>query len=185
MNKKVDKVCSVFLRRVVRRMKELGLNQSELAERMHVSKPYISKVLNQDVNFTFASAMHFAKALKMDFFPTLTPKREKPAAVRETVERGGFIASLTKNLFWDVDPETIDAEQHRQYVINRVLERGSLSDMRGMIQYYTMPVVVEEARSMRSLAPKALSFISCISNIPREQFRCYTSKPSMKAPWIS
>jgi predicted transcriptional regulator len=74
--KSVDKIGSVFLRSVLRRMKELGLNQTALAKRMNVSRPYITKVLSGDVNFTFATAARFAKALGMDFFPVLKPKEE-------------------------------------------------------------------------------------------------------------
>lgn len=54
-------------------MKELELNQSELARRMHASRPYVVKVLNGDVNITLSSAARFARALEMDFVPTLTP----------------------------------------------------------------------------------------------------------------
>lgn len=35
-----------------------------------------------------------------------------------------FIRELSPELFWDVDPETIDEQAHRRYVIKRVLERG-------------------------------------------------------------
>ena len=76
--KKVDRVGSIFIRAVVRRMKELGLNNTTLAKRMNISRPYIVKVLRGDVNITLGSAARFAKALEMDFFPTLTP-REKTA----------------------------------------------------------------------------------------------------------
>ena len=33
-------------------------------------------------------------------------------------------------------------------------------------------------RKLRTLEPKALSFISLISHTPKEEFRCYTTKPS-------
>lgn len=77
--KKVDRVGSIFIRAVVRRMKELGLNNTTLAKRMNISRPYIVKVLRGDVNITLGSAARFARALEMDFFPTLTP-RDKSAA---------------------------------------------------------------------------------------------------------
>jgi len=54
-------------------MKELGLNKSALARRMNVSRAYVSKVLSGDVNFSFATAIRFARALQMDFVPMLTP----------------------------------------------------------------------------------------------------------------
>jgi len=75
--KLVDKVGSAFLRRILRRMKELGVNNTELARRMKVSRPYITKALTGDVNFTFATACRFAKALQMDFVPTLTPQEKE------------------------------------------------------------------------------------------------------------
>jgi len=50
------------------------VSQSELAARMHVSRPYITKVLRQDVNFSFRTAAKLANALKMDFFPDLRPQ---------------------------------------------------------------------------------------------------------------
>ena len=72
--KGIDRAGSIFLRAVVNRMKELGLNNSTLAKRMKVSRPYVVKVLHGDVNITLGSAARFAKALEMDFFPTLTPR---------------------------------------------------------------------------------------------------------------
>ena len=80
--KKVDRVGSIFIRAVVRRMKELGLNNTTLAKRMNISRPYIVKVLRGDVNITLGSAARFARALEMDFFPTLTP-RDKTAAEKD------------------------------------------------------------------------------------------------------
>ena len=92
--------------------------------------------------------------------------------------------SFTKNLFWDADPQQLDFDVNKRYVIERVLNRGSLSDLREMFAYYGRQVVADVAVSLRSLDPKALSFASCILSVPREKFRCYTSKPSSKAPWI-
>ena len=67
----LDHIGSAFLRRILRRMKAMGRNQSDLARRMKVSKPYITKVLRQDVNFSFRTAAKLARALEMDFFPEL------------------------------------------------------------------------------------------------------------------
>ena len=72
--KTVDHICSAFLRQILLRMKELGLSQTDLAKRMQVSRPYITKVLRQDVNFSFRTAAKLANALKMDFFPDLRPQ---------------------------------------------------------------------------------------------------------------
>lgn len=73
----IDRVGSKFMRALLRRMKQLGLNQTSLARRMNVSRAYVSKVLTGDVNISFSTAIRFARALEMDFIPTLAPvKRE-------------------------------------------------------------------------------------------------------------
>ena len=71
MSRAVNHIGSVFLRTILLRMKQLGVSQTELAKRMQVSRPYITKVLRQDVNFSFRTAARLARALEMDFFPEL------------------------------------------------------------------------------------------------------------------
>ena len=82
--KAIDKICSAFLRRILLRMKQLGVSQTELAQRMKVSRPYVTKVLHQDVNFSFRTAAKQANALKMDFFPDLRERRDSVADVNQT-----------------------------------------------------------------------------------------------------
>ena len=52
------------------------MSQTDLARRMKVSRPYVTKVLRQDVNFSFRTAAKLANALKMDFMPELRPQEE-------------------------------------------------------------------------------------------------------------
>lgn len=73
----VNHLVCAFLRRCVRQMKKLGLNQTELARRMKVSRPYITKLLEGDVNISFATALKLARALEMDFFPELRERRAR------------------------------------------------------------------------------------------------------------
>ena len=91
--KSIDHIGSAFLRRILRRMKQLGVNQTELAKRMNVSRPYITKVLRQDVNFSFRTAAKLANALKMDFFPEL---RERETGDAAAVDQTPVTAKLLK-----------------------------------------------------------------------------------------
>ena len=77
--KVVDKCLSAFLRSILLEMKRAGLTQTELAQRLEVSRPYLSKVLHGDVNITFGSAFRLAQALGKDFKPLLTepPRKRK------------------------------------------------------------------------------------------------------------
>ena len=74
----VDKIGSAFLRRILKQMKRLGVNQTELARRMNVSRPYVTAVLKHDVNISFLTAAKLARALQMDFFPDLIDRSKSP-----------------------------------------------------------------------------------------------------------
>ena len=87
-----------------------------------------------------------------------------------------FVKSLSQRLFWDVDPETIDERVHCRYVIQRVLERGSLEDIRATIARYTMPVVIAQAQQIRSLDPVTLAFAACLGNVKEDTFRCCSTR---------
>ena len=89
----IDHIGSAFLRRILRRMKQLGVSQTELAKRMNVSRPYITKVLRQDVNFSFRTAAKLANALKMDFIPDL---REREAGDAADVNQTPVTSKLRK-----------------------------------------------------------------------------------------
>lgn len=87
-----------------------------------------------------------------------------------------FVQSLSPRLFWDVDPKTIDDRTHCRYIIQRVLERGSLEDIRAAVAHYTLPTLIAEARQLPSLDPVTLAFAACLGNVKEETFRCCTSK---------
>ena len=93
-----DRVLSQFLRAVLLQMKALGLNQTTLARRLNVSRPYVTKVLHGDVNITFGAAWRLAKALEMDFVPQLVKVRRpvpQPAEPLPTAERLGALRRPT------------------------------------------------------------------------------------------
>ena len=94
-----------------------------------------------------------------------------------------FIQRLSKTLFWDVDRETIDEEKHRRFIIERVITRGDFNDWRLMRDRYTLPLVFEEAKQMRCLDKVTLSFLSNLSGIRKEEFRCFALKQSNPVAW--
>ena len=91
---------------------------------------------------------------------------------------------FSENLFWDADPADLDFDRNRRYVVQRVLERGTVSDLGKIFRLYGIPGVVEIAKTLRALEPRALSFVACIANEPKENFRCYTQRQLSQAPWI-
>lgn len=89
-----------------------------------------------------------------------------------------IINKFSEHLFWDVDRERIDIEKHRAYIVQRVLEYGMMSDWRLLCSIWNIKEIAHIATKLRSLDDVNLNFIATISNTPKENFRCYTPKPS-------
>ena len=90
---------------------------------------------------------------------------------------------FSKNLFWDVDPSTLDLDKNKRFIIQRVLELGLLQDWKTIKKIYGIHTIGHEMQQIRNLDPVSLSFISMICGIKKEKFRCYTSKPSNPPHW--
>lgn len=94
-----------------------------------------------------------------------------------TDNSAGFVGSLDRRLFWDVDIADIDEERHKRFIIQRVLERGGLEDIRNAVRHYGLPVLTHEAQRIRSLDPFTLAFAVCLCQVPRETFQCCIWNP--------
>ena len=60
--------------RVLSRIGDLGISQAELARRMGVSRPMITKLLTGDSNFQLKTLLRLSDALEMDFVADFVPK---------------------------------------------------------------------------------------------------------------
>lgn len=96
-----------------------------------------------------------------------------------------YISQLSPVLFWDIDRDHMDIEQHSAGLIQRVLEYGTLQDWRLTRDYYGLYRVVADCKRLRTLEPTALSFICAISNTNKEDYRCYQFKQSNPTLWNS
>ena len=92
---------------------------------------------------------------------------------------------LSDHLFWDVYRDEVDMDAHDNFVVQRVLEYGTLSDWYLLRDYYGLDHIVAICKSLRTLDPVCLSFVSAISGTPKELFRCYHTRQSMNTPWNS
>ena len=91
---------------------------------------------------------------------------------------------LSKELFWDVNYDTIDWGKNYQWVICRVLEYGKMVDWHEMKKHYGVPKIIESAINARSLSIKTVHFIHHIYEVPLEKFRCYSSMHSDPIHWM-
>lgn len=76
---------------------------------------------------------------------------------------------FSKNLFWDVAPESIELSRHKRFVIERVLLRGNLTDFNELLQLYTKDEIRDAIRKSKELDPKTQHFCSWYFDIPAEE----------------
>lgn len=90
---------------------------------------------------------------------------------------------LSPVLFWDVDYNSIDFNKHAPFIIQRVLELGTLDDFFEVRDFYGKPKMKQIIRKLRCLDERTLSFCSIYFNIKPEEFRCYTQKQLKQEHW--
>ena len=93
------------------------------------------------------------------------------------------INDLSEHLFWDVDRSKIDLKKNKKLLIQRVLDYGLIDDWQIIYDYYGIDEIAQTAATLRDLDKKSISFISLLSNIPEEEFLCYTTKQSIPKHW--
>lgn len=90
---------------------------------------------------------------------------------------------LSKTLFWDTDINKLDFEKHSRHIIERVLMRGKLKDWFEMKKYYGTERIKSEIQKIRYLDKVTLNFCAKYFNLPKEQFKCYNTEPSIQKLW--
>ena len=98
-------------------------------------------------------------------------------------KNSGFISQFSHHLFWDVNPGTLEADRSKSYIIKRVLEYGLWEDWLLLKKLYGLETITDETKGFRELDPKSLAFISVLSGVPKENFRCYNTKQLTPAHW--
>ena len=95
------------------------------------------------------------------------------------------IEQFTKNLFWDISPLAFDVEQCPAQIVERVLERGEWSDWCLIRDYFGLEQLAAICKTLRTMSPESLSYICCITNTRKEDYRCYHFAQSHQTLWNS
>lgn len=73
---------------------------------------------------------------------------------------------FSQYLFWDTSLELIDAKLHKNYIIERVLSRGFLSDFYLLLKMYSRDEIVAAIKKSKVLDKKTINFCSFYFNVP-------------------
>ncbi len=90
---------------------------------------------------------------------------------------------INKRIFWDTRLEDIDLQAHKNFVISRVFEWGTLNELRALLKFYSKNEIVHGLTIQPYLTKITVSFASALLNIPKEDFKCYINRRSHPHAW--
>lgn len=75
-------------------------------------------------------------------------------------------------LFWDVDQQKLHPEKHKQFIIERTLEKGREENIKWLFQNYQEAVVKEALKQSTNITRKTAWLWSKILNVPARKIAC-------------
>lgn len=92
---------------------------------------------------------------------------------------------FSSHLFWDTDLSKFDLDKHKSFLIQRVIEYGTLNDWKLIKEFYGLETIKKLSLEFRTLDVVSLSFLSTLFKIDKTEFRCYRHKQSVPNCWNS
>ena len=68
----------------------------------------------------------------------------------QNTKKGVRPIKFRQSLFWDVDPKTIDPQKHGRYIIERMLNSGTMDELRWMFRTYPKALIRETLNRPRA-----------------------------------
>ncbi len=59
--------------------------------------------------------------------------------------------ALDKSLFWDVNPEKLDWEKNKQFIIERVFVRGGMNPVVEIFRKYSLQEIINAVKKNRKI----------------------------------
>ena len=90
---------------------------------------------------------------------------------------------LSVQLFWDTNLKMLDYQKHARFIMERVFKYGSWKEVKTILSFYGDEKIKTETVQIREMDKKTLNFLSVLLNIPKQNFRCYTTDVSIRRHW--
>ena len=156
---------------------ELGLSLADVARRAGTSVATLSRYENGWTRFETYTLRKLALALNCELEIAFTPK-QSPRAPKRSLQA---VVKQLARLFWDHPLTPEDLETYPIWVVERVLEFGSLADIALLRDQMGQKAFLKAVAASERLSPKTASLWQNI--LKMEGIRC-TKKYSRNTAWI-
>lgn len=92
---------------------------------------------------------------------------------------------IFRNIFWDVNIDTIDPQKQLRYVIVRILEYGNQEQVAWMLNFYNQDQIIKIIKSSGQISARSANFWANYFNLPHKEIRCLNKhfQKTQKALW--
>ncbi|MDQ3021814.1 MAG: hypothetical protein M3R36_14770 [Bacteroidota bacterium] len=87
--------------------------------------------------------------------------------------------ALLKPIFWDIDIDNLDYENHKRYTIERILQYGLTEHINWMLEHFDKEDIAEAVKKSRSIDRKTANYWSIHLEISKDEILCFTNQSAM------
>ncbi|WAM36938.1 DUF6922 domain-containing protein [Caldicellulosiruptor acetigenus] len=95
---------------------------------------------------------------------------------------GVNIPEFLRYLFWDTDFTKLDAREHKEHIISRILEYGNIEAYRWLFRTYSEEEIAEVVKNSLNISPPTAYMMANVLDIPLEEIRCLRRKVFPEIP---
>lgn len=82
------------------------------------------------------------------------------------------IETVCRTFFWDVNCDQLDAEAHKAFVIERLLQYGGAKEVRWILETYSREDIIAVVKKSKRVDRKTANFWMIHFDIPCEEVLC-------------
>lgn len=94
-----------------------------------------------------------------------------------------LVENLSDHLFWDTDKSSLLNNSSEIFILERVMEYGTIEDWRAVNKFYKKEKLKQLVVQLKNISDKSFTFLSNYFDIPKEKFACYTKNQSQRNFW--
>ncbi len=91
--------------------------------------------------------------------------------------------NISKTAFWDVNFENINFQENSIFVMNKVFNYGTWSDIVETFRFYGLDRVKKEVIQSSYFKGSALSFLCVMLDLTEEDFTSYQQRQKRRSTW--